>query len=324
MSDVADQAHHTQGAAPGERLAFVVMGISLAMSAVMLAGKLTAYFVSGSTAILSDAAESVIHGAATGFAFYSLWRSRQPADTTHPYGYEKMAYLSAGFEGALIFVAGGYIFYEAVADLIRGPEVRDLGLGLLITAALCLINLVLGLALVDVGQRQQLLILEANGKHVLTDMWTSLGVLVGVALVWLTDIVWLDPLIAIAVGLNIGWSAYGLLRKAIAGLLDVADPKAAETLIGCLEAAQQRGDISGYHQLRLRQSGQRLWAEVHLLVPSGLSVADAHHRAEALEDAVREQLQPAPVQLTTHVEPADHDSAHPEGHPGLNDPFAEE
>jgi cation diffusion facilitator family transporter len=299
------------------------MAISLGMSVVMLAGKLTAYYISGSTAILSDAAESVIHGIATGFAFYSLWRSRQPADPRHPYGYEKMAYLSAGFEGAVIFVAGGYILYEAVYDLIRGPNVYNLGMGLAITAVLCLVNLALGLTLVRVGKKRRLLVLEANGKHVLTDMWTSLGVLVGVGIVWITGIVWLDPIVAMAAGLNIGWSAMGLIRKAMSGLLDAVEPQMAGALLHCLAEAQARGEIDDYHQLRMRQSGDRVWAEVHLLVPGGLSVREAHARVHRIEDAVHARLAPVPVQLTTHFEPTAHGEAHPEGHPGLNDPFAE-
>lgn len=315
--------HHHAHVSEAGRLPYLVMAISLGMSAVMLGGKLTAYFVSGSTAILSDAAESVIHGIATGFAFYSLWRSRQPADPRHPYGYEKMAYLSAGFEGALIFVAGGYICYEAIHDLIRGPEFHNLGMGLAITAVLCLVNLVLGLTLVRVGKRHRLLVLEANGKHVLTDMWTSLGVLVGVAIVWLTGVAWLDPLVAIAVGLNIGWSAVGLMRKAAAGLLDAVEPQMAGALLGCLAEAQACGDIDDYHQLRMRQSGDRLWAEVHILVPGRLTVREAHARAHRIEDAIHARLAPVPVQLTTHFEPTAHIEAHPEGHPGLNDPFAE-
>lgn len=307
----------------GGALPYIVMGISLAMSAVMLAGKLTAFVISGSTAILSDAAESVIHGFATGFAFYSLWRSRKPADPSHPYGYEKMAYISAGFEGGVIFLAGAYIVYEAAADLVRGPEVQNLGMGLLITGALCLINLALGLSLLAVGKKQHLLVLEANGKHVLTDMWTSLGVLVGVGIVYATGVVWLDPVVAILVGLNIGWTATGLLRKAMAGLLDTAAPAMTKALMTCLDEAKERGDIADYHQLRLRQSSGRLWAEVHLLVPGGITVKEAHDREQTIEQAARKRLHPTTLQLTTHFEPMTHGAAHPEGHPGLNDPFAE-
>ena len=305
----------------GGRMAYIVMGISLGMSVVMLAGKLTAYFLSGSTAILSDAAESVIHGIATGFAFYSLWRIRKPADARHPYGHEKMGYVSAGFEGAVIFVAGGYILYTAVVDLIKGPSVSDLGIGIAITALLCFVNLVLGMTLLAVGRKQRLLVLEANGKHVLTDMWTSLGVVAGVGVVWFTGIVWLDPVIALLVGLNIGWSAAGLIRKAMAGLLDSASPEATGALLACLEEARLREEIAGYHQFRLRQSGGRLWAEVHLLVPGDVTVREAHDRAHNLEEAARKRVAPTTVQWTTHFEPTNHGDAHPEGHPGLNDPF---
>jgi cation diffusion facilitator family transporter len=253
----------------------IVMAISLAMALIILLGKIAAYWISGSTAILSDAAESVIHGVATGFACYSLWLSQQPASQRHPYGHGKIAYFSAGFEGALIFCAGIFIIVVAARDLIVGSELKDLGIGILITAALCLINLALGITLIRVGKHHNALILVANGKHVLTDMWTSAGVVIGVTVVWYTNILWLDPLVAIAVGANIVWTALGLLRKASQGLLDVADPESVNAVLTTLNDAKLNGTIAGFHQLRLRNSNDLVWVEVHLVLPAQLTVHQA-------------------------------------------------
>jgi len=315
--------HDLDAGTKDARLGVIVMGISLAASVLMLSGKLTAYWISGSTAILSDAAESVIHGVATGFAAYSLWFSRQPADRQHLYGHGKIAYVSAGFEGALILGAAGYIIVESVRDLIRGPEVQDLGIGLAITAGLAAINFALGSSLVIVGKRTDALILVANGRHVLADMWTSLGVVVGVAIVLVTDIVWLDPVVAIIVGANIGWTAYGLMRRALRGLLDSVDEKTVKAVVASLDRAVSDDRIKGYHQLRMRHSDDHLFAEVHLLVPGNLTVTEAHARSNAVEDAIRKAVaRKKAVHITTHIEPHPHAPAHPHGHSGLHDPFA--
>jgi cation diffusion facilitator family transporter len=232
----------------------IAITISVIVAVLMLAGKCTAFFITGSMAILSDAAESVIHIVATGIAAFSLWYSRQEASKRHPYGHGKVAYFSAGFEGALIMLAAGYIIFVAVRDLIAGPEVQQLGAGLLITGGLGLINLALGVFLVQVGRRRNALILVANGQHVLTDMWTSAGVVAGVGVVWMTGIVWLDPVVAIAMGLNILRSAAGLLGRSLRGLLDAADPRDTQKLLKRLDEAVADGELSDYHQLRHRQS----------------------------------------------------------------------
>ena len=258
--------------------------------------------------------------------------SQQPASKRHPYGHGKIAYFSAGFEGALIFCAGIFIVVVAVRDLIVGPEVQDLDLGILITAALCLINLALGLTLGitlgltlgRVGKRRNVLILIANGKHVLTDMWTSLGVVLGVTVVWYTKIIWLDPAVAIIVGANIGWSALGLIRNASQGLLDVADPDSVKVVLSSLNAAREEGQIAGFHQLRIRNSNDLVWVEVHLMLPEKLTVHQAHARASDIEEAVRCKFPYHQLHMTTHVEPYPHKEGHLGGHPGLNDPFLED
>lgn len=300
----------------------VAMGVSLAAAFLMLAGKLVAYRLTGSDAILSDAVESVVHLGAVGLAALSLWYAHQDACGRHPYGHGKAAYFSAGFEGALICSAALYIGFSATKSLMSGPEFQDLGWGLLITAALAAVNGVLGFYLVYVGRRHNAVVLVANGKHVLTDMWTSVGVLIGVALVWATGLAWLDPLVAIAVGLHIFINACRLMVRAYQGLLDQADPEKTQAILDTLNAAIEEGRIMGFHQLRHREANDAVWVEMHILVPGSIDVAEAHSRVTAIERRLREAFPRYQVTVTSHIEPARHDRAHPAGHNGLDDPFA--
>ena len=298
------------------------MAASLAIAVLMLAGKMFAYVMTGSAAILSDAAESVVHIAATGVAGFSLWYARQGPDHTHPYGHGKIAYFSAGFEGAMILSAAAFIYYSSILELLEGPDLKHLGLGIIITGALCLVNLVLGLFLVRVGKTRNSLILVANGKHVLTDMWTSAGVVVGVLIVQMTGLLWLDPIVAILVATNILKEAVGLIYGASKGLLDQADPTKTPLILEKLNEAVALGHITGYHQLRHRQSNDVVWVEVHLQVPGETSTDWAHTIATTVEDAIEAIFPDFTVNVTTHVEPDQHDAAHPEGHPRMHDAFA--
>jgi cation diffusion facilitator family transporter len=283
---------------------------SLLIALLMLFGKMGAYVLTGSAAIFSDAMESVIHLFATGFAAFSLWYSERPPDPGHPYGHGKIAYFSSGFEGGLIMIAALTIIYAAVGDLIRGPELERLGVGLLITLALAGVNLVLGGTLVRIGKRHNSIVLTANGRHVLTDMWTSLGVIVGLVLVWTTGFVWLDPAVAILVALNILWTAGGLIRDSVSGLMESADPADTQALKEVLDAAVVAGTIAGYHQLRHRRVDNQLWVEAHLFFDESLSIFEAHARSHEVEDAVHERFSTEEVILTAHLEPEAHDDAH--------------
>ncbi|HYE95052.1 MAG TPA: cation diffusion facilitator family transporter [Rubricoccaceae bacterium] len=295
------------------------MTASLAVAVLMLIGKLAAYALTGSTAILSDALESVIHLFATGGAALSLWYAAQPADPRHPYGHGKIAYFSSGFEGALILLAALGILYEGTRALLEGPELQRLGLGLLITGALAAINLALGLLLIRTGRRTNTLVLVANGHHVLTDMWTSLGVLVGVALVWATGIVWLDPVVAILAGLNILWMAGKLMGTAYRGLMETADPAETARVLEALDAAQAEGLVHGYHRFRHRRVNDRLFVEVHLLFPDRLTLHEAHTRANEVEGRLRALFPDDRVQITSHLEPASHDHPPEAAHEEVED-----
>lgn len=285
------------------------MRLSLAIGFLMLLMKTYAYTITKSAAILSDAAESVIHVLAVSFAAYSLWFSSKPPDKNHPYGHDRISFFSAGFEGALIMIAAFYIIYEAIYQWIHGLALQQLEMGTAFIVAATLINAVLGGYLVYLGKKHHSIILEANGKHVLTDSWTSLGVIGGLILVMLTDWLPFDPIIAIAVAFNILWSGFRLMRRSIGGLMDEADPEIDSKLKEILKREADRFGIE-FHQLRHRNAGGKLMIEFHLLFNRDKSVAVAHEEATLIEKTVRHAF-PYQTEVITHLEPLeDHDEAH--------------
>jgi cation diffusion facilitator family transporter len=287
----------------------MAMRLSLAIGLLMLAGKWNAYRITNSAAILSDAAESVVHVVAVAFAAYSLWLSLRPADPGHPYGHDKISFFSAGFEGLLIVIAAIYIVYEATTRWLEGLELRNLGAGLWWIGVAAIVNLGLGLYLVWRGKRSRSLILIANGKHVLTDSWTSLGVIVGVVLVLWTGWKPFDPILAIVVALNIVWSGWMLMRQSVRGLMDESDPEINRRLVAVLDEETSRKRLE-YHALRHRNSGVGLWIDFHLLFPADTSIEVAHREATAIEAAIQASM-PGPVTVTTHLEPIErHGEAH--------------
>lgn len=297
------------------------MVLSLVVSFLMLLGKGIAAFLTGSTAILSDAAESVIHLFATGFAGFSLWYAATPPDPDHPYGHGKIAYFASAVEGALILMAALVIGWMAVRDFLVGPDLRQLDVGLYLLGTLTAINLALGWYLVRTGRRTNSLVLVSNGQHVMTDMWTSLGVIVGVGLVWVTGIRWLDPVVGLLVAANIFWTATNLLRRSVYGLMDEADPEATQALLDKLTEAKADGTIAEYHQVRHRRSGDQVWVEYHLMFPGNMSIREAHARSHDVEDRVDALFPDDDVHVTAHLEPRRHDEAHPDGHREPADPL---
>jgi cation diffusion facilitator family transporter len=288
------------------------MQLSLLVGFGMLAGKLAAYWLTGSAAILSDAIESVIHVVAVGFAAFSFQLSHRPANHRFPYGYERIAFFSAGFEGALIILAAVVIIGAAVEKWIGGIQLEQLSLGTGLTALAGLVNAALGLYLVRLGRQSGSLIVEANGRHVLTDSWTSLGVVVGLLLVIWTGWRSFDPLLAIAVALNILWSGGRLVQRSVSGLMDRSDPARERQLEQALEQLTTQVGAR-YHALRFRDTGQRVIAEVHLLFPFGLPVGDAHARATRIEEELP-GLVPFELEVVTHLEAVeDHGRVHHRG-----------
>ncbi len=283
--------------------------LSLTVGLFMLAGKSYAAYITGSAAILSDAAESVVHIFAVGFAAFSMQVSLRPPDPSHPYGHDKITFFSAGVEGTMIVLAAVYIIYESVMKWMAGLELRNLDLGILYVAAAGTINAALGGFLVWRGKRERSLILIANGKHVLTDSWTSLGVIIGLGLMIWTGWLPFDPILAIIVALNILWSGGRLIRLSVGGLMDEGDPEVEQRLRNVLDTETERRGL-WYHELRYRHTGASLWIEVHLLFPKKTLIEDAHWKATQIEEALRHAL-PGTVQITTHLEPREeHDKIH--------------
>jgi cation diffusion facilitator family transporter len=289
------------------------MRLSLIFGVGMFLGKTAAYLLTGSAAILSDAAESVIHVVAVGFAAFSLRLSTRPADDRFHYGYERITFFSAGFEGAMIALAAVYIIFAAVEKWRAGLQLQHLGAGTLFVLAASIVNLLLGWYLVRTGRKNHSLILEANGKHVLTDSWTSFGVVGGLGLVLLTGWKPFDPLCAIAVALNILWSGGHLVWRSARGLMDYSDPETGRRLREQLDRLCRELGVE-YHGLRFRAAGYRLMIEVHLLFPYGTPVGDAHRKATQLEESLPAALG-LPAQVVTHLESAeDHQEVHRETH----------
>ncbi|MBI3935163.1 MAG: cation transporter [Acidobacteria bacterium] len=312
-------------AAPRDAAAKVrfAMWLSLLAGLLMLAGKWIAYSLTGSVAIFSDAAESVVHVAAVGFAAYSLWLSSRPANPQFPYGYEKISYVSAGFEGALIILAASVIIYQAVHRWLQGLAFQHLGTGTALIAGASVFNAALGLYLISQGKKNHSLILEANGQHVLTDSWTSFGVVGGLCLVLLTGWKPFDPLLAIGTAVNILRTGRGLIRKSFGGLMDEADPALGTVIREMLDRMTRELGV-GYHGVRFRGTGISLWVELHLLFPGDTRLADAHATATSLEEKLKAAF-PVPVEVITHLESAEdhsrvHHDSHYEGKPGITTP----
>ena len=289
------------------------MRLSLAVGLLMLVGKTAAYYMTGSAAILSDFAESVVHVIAVAFAAFSLRLSTKPAAPTFLYGFERITFFSAGFEGAMIVVAAVFILVEAVKKWLAGLPLEHLGSGTLLLLGAGLLNAWLGWYLLHVGRRSNSLILEADGKHVLTDSLTSFGVVGGLLLVMLTGWKLFDLLVAIAVAVNILWSGGRLAWRSAVGLLDYSDPQTGkqirERLDGiCTELGLQ------YHGVRYRATGYRQIIEVHLLFPHATAVGEAHRLATMLEERLPAELG-RPAEVITHLESLeDHEDVHSAGH----------
>ena len=278
----------------------LAMTLSVSAGVLLLVLKALAWQWTGSTAILSDLGESAAHLVAVGFAAYSLWLSLRPADANHLYGHAKIGFFSAGFEGAMIIAAAFYILYEAVGAALRGPELSNLSIGLALTALGAVLNGTLGWHLVRTGRKRGSIILEANGHHVLTDCWTSIGVLVALALVQLTGWLYWDPLFAAAAALNILVSGLRLIRRSVSGLMDAADP-AIHRQIEELVMAETRKHGITHHNLRHRNIGDAHHVELHLDFPPDVLLRDAHRVATQIEDSLEEKIHPA-ARVITHLE----------------------
>jgi cation diffusion facilitator family transporter len=280
--------------------------LSIAAAVITLAMNATAYLLTDSVSLLSNAAESVVNLAAALIALFCLWFASRPVDTSHTYGHEKIEYFSSGLEGMLILVAAVAIAWYAVQRLLDPRAMEYIGLGALIALAASLVNLAVGLLLLRVGKATESIVLEADGKHLLTDVWTSVGVVCGLGLVWLTGIHALDPIVALLLAANICWTAIDLIGRSFNGLMDHALPADEQAAVRAAIAVHLEPGTT-FHALRTRQAGARRFADFHLLVPGHLSVQRAHDLTGKSEDAVRAAL--PGIELTIHIEPIEEQAA---------------
>jgi cation diffusion facilitator family transporter len=279
---------------------------SLGISIVVLAMKAAAYWLTGSVALYSDALETVINVVAALGALGAIWFGEKPADANHPYGHQKVEYLSAVIEGALVLVTAYVIGREAWLGWEHPRALETPFLGVALNGAAGVINLIWALVLIRSGRRWKSPALIAGGKHVMTDVWTTGAVLIGVALVPLTGWLRLDPLVAALVALNILWTGYGMLRGSVGGLMDeVADPEAVAELRRII-SNHAAGAIEA-HDVRTRTAGSITFIEFHLVVPNRMAVEDAHAICDRIEDALRKRFGEAVINI--HLEP-EHEAKH--------------
>lgn len=283
--------------------------ISLVVSSVSLSVKFAAFFITGSTAALSDAAESVVHLFAVAFVVYGYYLSIKPADEDHHYGHERIEFLSVGAEGAIIIVAGITIMYHAFVSAVTGIEILNMGTGIWLLIIAALINLVLGTYVLKVGRREKNMIAVSNGKHTLTDVWTSGGVVSALILIHYTGWLFIDIIVSLLIAGYICYEAYKLLRYSISGLMDTRNPYIDKALKKVLR--ETKSDvIKGWHHLRHRSSGKTTWIQLHLVFKDEISLKMAHDEATRLERKMIDALDTDAV-ITLHLEPHD---AHEESH----------
>jgi cation diffusion facilitator family transporter len=275
--------------------------LSVAAAIATIALKTLAWWLTSSVGLLSDALESLVNLAAALLALSMLRLAATPPDEMHPYGFSKAEYLSAGIEGALIVLAAAGILFTAIPRLVapRPLETPMLGLGLSVAATV--INLVAARILIKAGRDHHSITLEADGRHLMTDVWTSAGVIAGVAMVFATGWLRLDPLVALAVAVYIVWTGIGLVRRSVSGLLDAAISPGDKNEVTKLFAEYSRRYGVAFHALRTRQAGARRFVSFHLLVPDDWSVAQAHRLSEEIEARMRSMVPNASID--THIEP---------------------
>jgi len=270
--------------------------LSLAVGIGMFITKMTAYFITGSVAIFSDAAESVVHVAATGMALFSIILSAKPADETHLYGHGNVEYFSAGVEGFLIVFAAGVIIYQAILDIIAGPTLESLSIGIIFISAAGIVNLALGYYLIRTGKKTNSLTLIADGKHVLTDAITSIGVLVGIILVLITDYVLLDPILAIIVALNIVFTGYKLIRESIGGLMLETNPAVLKNISDRLISIRKDYWID-LHELRYWQSGETTFIDFHLILPFYFTIQQSHNEEKRIDEELEKEYPNSQIKI---------------------------
>ena len=275
--------------------------LSIAAALITIGLKFYAYFYTGSMGLFSDALESCVNLLAAVVALIMIHISEKPADEGHEFGHTKAEYFSSAIEGGLILVAAFSIIWSAAPRLLAPQPIENVGLGVLISLSASLVNLGVALVLIKNGKKNNSLLLEADGKHLMTDVWTSVGVITAIFIVKLTGFLILDPIIAIIVALNIVWTGFQLLKRSANGLMD-ASISESELKIVTDYLNELKTDKIDFHSLMTRQAGQRKFISLHLLVPGEWSVQQGHDYAENIEETIEDMFS-EPVTVSSHIEP---------------------
>lgn len=266
----------------------LVAGIALVGGTLIFVAKMIGWQITGSSAVFSDALESIVNVVAASFAIFAVRFAAKPADRDHPYGHGKIEFIAAAFEGGLITFAAVMIVIAALRALIQGPELREVDAGLAITAGAGVANLLLGYFVLSEGRKLHSPTLVADGTHILSDVWTTVGVLLGLGLVRLTGVVWLDPIAAIAVGLWLGRTGVRLVREAIDALMDREDPELLQRLVDAFNEVPNQG-VGTVHRLRAIRSGNHVHVDAHIFVPEHWTVRRGHEVILEVERFVTER-----------------------------------
>ncbi len=288
---------HAENDALLKRASYISLGVSL----FLLAIKLWGYRLTHSQAVLSDALESIVNVVAAGLAIFVVWYARKPADKDHPYGHGKAEFFSAAFEGGLITFASILITVEAIRALLQNHEVAQANIGVAITLGTGIGNLFLGAYLLRMGRKANSATIEASGHHVLSDFWSSAGIAIGLALVAVTHIQWLDPVIALLMGGYLAITGFSLVSKSLGALLDGEDQEILKNLASLVGRERPSGIIQ-LHHVRVMRSGSYHHIDAHAVVPEYWDVAEAHDKTDAFETLLMRDY-PHPGELHLHVDP---------------------
>jgi len=276
--------------------------LSIAAAVVTIGLKTIAWWITGSVGLLSDAMESVVNLVGGFMALAMLTVAERPADENHPYGHGKAEYFSSGVEGTLILIAALSIGVAAVDRLISPRPLEEIGIGLAVSIAASLVNFGVAVLLLRVGSKRNSITLEANARHLLTDVWTSVGVVAGVGMVAWTGWQRLDPIVALAVAANIIWTGVGIVRRSVGGLMDTALPVEDRVAVWQVLKGHEQAGVK-FHALWTRQAGVRKFISLHVLVPGDWTVQRGHQLLERIEDDIRQAVRDSTV--FTHLESLD-------------------
>ncbi len=284
------------------------MGVSLGLSIVLLVLKFTAYFLTSSTAILTDAVESIVNVLASGFAFYSIYLAGQPADQNHPYGHGKIEFLSSGFEGAMILSAGIVILWQAILSFFEPKQLGNLDWGLALVGLTAVANAFVGWTLVRIGRQTDSLALTADGRHLLTDVFSSVVVMGGVALVWLTGQRWIDGALSLVLAFVIVFNGFQLIRQSVERLMDATDLPTLDRVVALLKVHKDRNWID-VHNLRVQKYGADLHIDCHLTLPYYWALNQVHEEVHHFEDTIKAGF-PNEVEIFVHTDPCEQACCH--------------